>query len=142
MAGGDEVRTKLVCAVNEPTELQVLVAHHARIRRATGPVFVGKVLDDVLLEIRRFVHEVIRHVELVADGTRVSDGLRAATFVLGAVHAVLRPELQRDADDVVALLNEQGRRGGGVHSSAHAADDALFFLTVHNADNISAMRLV
>src|SRR5580693_8431654 len=60
MAGGDEIRAELVCAVNEPAELQVLVAHHARIRRATGLVFVGEVLDDVLLEFSRLVNEVIR----------------------------------------------------------------------------------
>jgi len=31
MAGGDELRAKLVRAVNEPAELQILIAHHARI---------------------------------------------------------------------------------------------------------------
>jgi hypothetical protein len=88
-------------------------------------------LDDVLLEFRRLVNEVIRDVELVADGAGVGDGLRAAAFVLGAVHAILRPELERDADDLVALLQQKRRRGGGVHSSAHAADDALALLRIH-----------
>ena len=131
MSGGDELRAKLVRAVNQPAKLQILIAHHARIRRAAGLVFVGEVLDDVLLEFRRLVNQVIRNVELVADGARVGDGLRAAAFVLGAVHAILRPELERDADDLVALLQQQRRRGGGVHSPAHAADDALTLLRIH-----------
>ena len=132
MAGGDVLRAELVGAVDEPAELQVLVAHHARIRRAAGLVFVGEVLDDVLLEFRRLVNQVIRDAELVADGARVGDGLRAAALVLGAVHAILRPELERDADDLVALLEQQRRRGGGIHSAAHAADDALTLWRIHS----------
>ncbi len=65
-----------------------------------------------------------------------------AAFVLGAVHTILRPELEGDANDVVALLQQQGRRGRGVHSSAHAADNARFFLAVHKANNISASGAV
>ena len=131
MSGGDEIRAELVRAVNQSSELQILIAHHARIRRATGLVFVGEILDDVLLEFRRLVNEVIRDVELVADGARVGDGLRAAAFVLRAVHAILRPELERDADDIVALLDQKRRRRRGINSSAHAADDALTLLRIH-----------
>ena len=132
MAGRNKIRAKLPGAVNQPAELQILIAHHARVRRAAGLVFVGEVTDDVLLEFRRLVNQVIRNAELVADGARVGDGLRAAAFVLGAVHAILRPELERDADDLVALLQQQRRRGGGINSSAHAADDALTLLRIHS----------
>jgi len=51
---------------------------------------------------------------------------------LRAVHAILRPEFQRDADDLVALLQQQRRRGGGVHPTAHAADDAPTLLRIHS----------
>ena len=132
MSGGDKIRAELIGAVNEPAELQVLIAHHARVRRAAGLVFVGEVLDDVLLEFRRLVNEVIRDVELVADGARVGDGLRAAAFVLGTIHAILRPELERDADDIVALLNQKRRRRRGINSSAHAADHPLTLLRIHS----------
>ena len=40
-------------------------------------------------------------------------------------------KLERDAD-LVALLQQQCRRGGGVHSSAHAADDARFLRCNHS----------
>ena len=113
MSRRDKIRAELVRAVNQSSELQILIAHHTRIRRAAGLVFIGEILDDVLLEFRRLVNEVIRDVELVADRARVGDGLRAAAFVLGAVHAILRPELQRDADDIVALLDQKRRRRRG-----------------------------
>ncbi len=131
MSRRDEIRAELIRAVNQSTELQILIAHHARVRRAAGLVFVGEVLDDVLLEFCRLVNEVIRDVELVADGARVGDGLRAAAFVLRAVHAILRPEFQRDADDLVTLLDQKRRRRRGINSSAHAADDALTLLRIH-----------
>ena len=132
MAGGDEVRAQLIGAVDEPAKFQVLVAHHARIGRAAGLVFVGEILDDVLLEFRRLVDQVIRHAQFVAHGARIGDGLRTAAFVLGAIHAILRPEFERDTDDVKALLQQQRRRGGGVHSPAHATDDALTLLRIHS----------
>ena len=131
MSRRDKIRAKLVRAVNQPAELQILIAQHAGIGRATGLVFVGEVLDDVLLEFRRLVNEVIRDVELVADGARVGDRLRTAAFVLRAVHAILRPEFQRDADDLVALFEQKRRRRRGINSSAHAADDALALLRIH-----------
>src|SRR5450432_4180711 len=90
MSRRDEIRAELVRTVNEPAKLQILVAHHARVWRAPGLVFVGEVLDDVLLEFRRLVNQVIRDIEFVADGARVGDSLRPTAFVLRAVHAILR----------------------------------------------------
>ena len=109
MAGGDVIRAELVGAVNEPAELKILVAHHARIRRAAGLVFIGKILDDVLLEFRRLVNQIIRNVQLVANRAGIGDRLRAAAFVLGAVHAILRPEFQRDADIISHLATVRTR---------------------------------
>ena len=60
MSGGDEICAELVRTVDQPAELQILVAHHARIRRAPGLIFIGKVLDDEFLKIRRFIHQIIR----------------------------------------------------------------------------------
>ncbi len=51
--------------------------------------------------------------------------LRPAALVLRAVHAILRPELERDANDLVTLLQQKRRRGGGINSTAHATDHAL-----------------
>src|SRR5439155_7784007 len=110
MPGGDELRAKLVGAVNEPAELQILVAHHARVGRAPSLVFVGEILNDLGLKWLRFIHEVIGNPEFVADRAGVRDGLRSATLVLRAGHTILGPELEGDADDVIALFEQQRRR--------------------------------
>ena len=138
VASGDILRPELVCPLDEPPELEVLVAHHARVRRAARLVFVGEVLDDLALKLRRLVNQVIRNAQLVAHGPRIRDRLRPAALVLGARHAVLRPKLERDAHHVVALLEQQRGRSGGIHSSAHAHHDACLLLLNHKPVNIRA----
>jgi len=46
MAGGNKIRAQLVGPVNEPAKLQVLIAHHTGIGRASGLVFIGASDDD------------------------------------------------------------------------------------------------
>src|SRR5262249_55363186 len=125
MARGNELCAELVSAVNEPAELQILIAHHAWIGRAAGFVFVGKVLNDLGLKLVGFVDEIVWDAQLVTDRAGVGNGLRSTAFIFGARNAVLWPELECDADDVVALFEQKRGGGGGVYSSTHAADDAL-----------------
>ena len=96
-----------------------------------GLVFVGEVLDDLVLKLRRFVNQVIRNAQLVADRAGIRDRLRPAALVLGARHAVLRPQLERDAHHVVALFEQQRGGSGGIHSAAHANYNACFLLRSH-----------
>ena len=96
--------TELVSTVDEPAELQVLIAHHTGIGRAPRLVLVREVLDDVLLKVLRFIHEVIRYVQLVTNAARIRDGLRTTALVLGTIHAILRPKFKSDTNDLVALL--------------------------------------
>ena len=44
----------------EVPELELLIAHHARIRRSPGLVFAGKIIDHEPLELIGFVHDVMR----------------------------------------------------------------------------------
>jgi hypothetical protein len=105
-------------------ELELFVAHHARVRRAAGAVFAGEIIDDHLLELVRLVDDVVGNAERVRDAARVGDGLRAAAFVLRARDAILRPDLHGHADDVVALLLEQVGGDGRIDAAAHAEQDA------------------
>jgi hypothetical protein len=62
----------------------------------------------------------------------IRDSLRAAAFVLGARNAILRPDLHRHADDVVAPLAQQVAGNAGIDAAAHAEQDALF-RSVHSS---------
>src|ERR1700730_10248484 len=70
---------------------------------------------------------------------RVRRGLRAATFVLGARDAVLRPDLHGHADNVVSLLAEKITRHAGIDAAAHAEQNP-FFAGAHFARNVMALR--
>ena len=41
------------------------IAEHARIGRATGFVFLGEIMDNLLLEVVRLINQIIRDVELL-----------------------------------------------------------------------------
>src|ERR1043166_6096389 len=74
MARRNELRTKLVRPINEPAELEILIAHDARVRRAASLVFVGEVLDHLRLELFRFINQIIRNAELMTHCAGVRNG--------------------------------------------------------------------
>ena len=88
-------------------------------------VLAGKIIDDKPLKLVGFVHNVVRHPQLVGHAARVRNGRRTAAFVLGAGNAVLRPDLHGYADDVKALLLEQVGSHTRIHPAAHAQKNAL-----------------
>ena len=63
----------------------------------------------------------------MSDTARIGHRLWPATFVLRARDAILRPDFHGHADDVVALFAQQIAGDAGVHSTAHAKENALSF---------------
>ena len=60
MAGGDVIAAERLGFVPKIAELQFLVAHHAGVRRPTGLVFAGKIIDHEALELVGLVDHVMR----------------------------------------------------------------------------------
>ncbi len=59
MPRGDVIAAQRLRFFPKVAELELLVAHHARVRRAAGLVFAGKIIDDQALELVRFIHDVM-----------------------------------------------------------------------------------
>src|SRR5712691_9834308 len=74
----------------------------------------------------------------MGDTARVCDRLRAATFVLCARDAILRPHFHRYTDDIVALLAQQITGDAGVHSTAHAKQHA-FLVPIHRGEEFRSI---
>src|SRR4029077_3782345 len=104
VSGRDIVTSEQLSLLPKISEFQFLVAHHTRIRRATGLVFAGKITDHEFFELIRFIDHVMRDVEHMSDATRVPLGLWPATFIPRPRNTVLRPDLHRHPDDIIALL--------------------------------------
>jgi hypothetical protein len=113
--------------VPEVAKLQLLVAHDTGVRCTPGLILIGKVIDYQPLEGHGFIDYVMGHSQRMGHATGIRDRLGAAALVLRAGHAILRPELHGDADDLPSLLLQQIGSNAGVHSSAHSNDDASGF---------------
>src|SRR5215472_4527026 len=96
-----------------------LVALDARHRGLTGHIALGEPVDDRLFEALL----VVEHVMGNADPSGHRPGIvnvaagAAGTFAMGRCAMVV--ELERDADDVIALLGQQRRRYRGIDAARH-----------------------
>src|ERR1700736_5766349 len=61
MPGGDVIATERFGFLPKIAELQFLIAHYARIRRPTGLILAGKIIDDRALKLVRFIDNVMRN---------------------------------------------------------------------------------
>ena len=130
VARGDVIRPERAGLLPEVAKFQLLVAHHARVRRAPGAVFAGKVINDELFELIRLVHDVVRNPDPMSHTPGVRNGGGAAALVLGTRNTVLRPDLHGHADDFISLLLEQMGGHTRVDPPAHPHKDA-FAVSVH-----------
>src|SRR5664279_912873 len=104
----------------------MVIAQAARDRRAPGKILRDKWAYHIVLEAILLIDDVIWNAERLSHATRVVNVIDGAAAPLhGLGHALvtgqsaLVPQLKRESDDVVALLAQQCRDGGGVHSSRH-----------------------
>ena len=124
MAGRDMGRSEGAGLGQQIAELELFVAHYAGIRRAAGAIFAGEIIDHHLLELVRLIDHVMGNAERMRDAAGIGHGLGAATFVLRAGDAILRPDLHGHTDHVVPLFLEQVSRDGRIDAAAHAEQDA------------------
>ena len=135
----DVLGADLLREVPQLAELQPVVAHHARIRRAAGEVFVGEVVLDPAERVLK-VQSVKWNVESIGDSSRIRSVGRAAASLLvrlcidngqrdaesrRAGLLVGRPGPHKQTDDLVPLLLEQDGRCRAVDTAAHRENDSL-----------------
>src|SRR5690606_37471975 len=118
VAGRDVGRAELLGDGEEAAELDLLVAVDAGARGRAGAVRADEGIDHPLAERGALVEDVVGDAEVLTGAPRVVPILGRAA----APHLVLPlrvPEVQRDPDQIEALLGEQRRRDGGVDAAAH-----------------------
>jgi hypothetical protein len=138
VAGGDAVGADLAGGDEELIELEVVVAEGAGDGSAAGEVLADEGLNDFCLESLLLVDDVVRDAELLGYVAGVVDIIdRAAAALHGLGHslvtgeAALVPELEGEADEVVALRAQERGYGGGVNASGHGYRDRVVGLGVH-----------
>ena len=68
----------------EIAELELFIAHHARVRRPPGLVFAGEIINHDALELIGLINNIMRNTEGMRYAARIGDRLRPAAFVLRA----------------------------------------------------------
>ncbi len=121
MAGGDRVGAEAQRVIEEGAELDLAVAQHVRIGRASRLVLAQELREHPLPVFGREVHRLEFDSQHVGDRRRIDQVVaRRAVFV----GVVVFPVLHEHADHVVPLLLQQPCRDGRVHAARHADDDA------------------
>src|SRR5262245_33837974 len=65
MAGGDLAGPQLTRPMDKRAELQLLVAHHARVWSSARSILFGEVLNDLPLNLFGLIDQVVGNVQLV-----------------------------------------------------------------------------
>ena len=138
VAGGDAAGADGARGLQQLIELEMVVAERAGNRRAPGEILADERPDHILLEALFLVDDVVGNAEVLGHAARVVHVIeRTAAAGLGRVgnavlagQAGLVPELQREADDVCAIVGavaagEDRRYRRGVNSSGHGYGDGV-----------------
>src|SRR5438046_4082351 len=139
MTRGDVIAAERCRFTPEIAELELFIAHHARIRRPTGLVLAGEIFNHEPLELVGFVDNIMRNAQRMRHAARICYCLGTATFVLRTGDTVLRPDFHSDADHVVALFAQKISGDAGVHSTAHSKKNALL-LSVHSNAKVNVEK--
>ncbi len=141
MARGKRAGAEIARHLQHVAELDLLVAGHARDRRFAGEIAVGELAHHVRREAALIVEHVVRDPERLRHPARVANILAGATgSLLGRGLAVI-VELQRDADDVVALRLKQRRYHRGIHPARHGHNHAGISRGAWKVQTVEPVRL-
>ena len=124
VAGGQDAAAEFARRAEQVGELDRPVALDARDRRLARRIALGEAVDHGFLEARLVVEHVMRDADARSDRTRVMDVAAGTAGALPVRRRAVVVELQRDADDVIALRLEQRGRHRRVDAARHRDDDA------------------
>ena len=109
VTGCDIIRANLQRTLQQRLPLHVAVAGNTRIRRASILVFIHKVINDRLLEIRFKIHNIIWDFQPIRHATGIIHRRQSAASTLSRLceYVLVLPDLHRDSDNIISLLLEE-----------------------------------
>ena len=124
VAGRQHIGAEVLGDCHQVDELHRLVAGDARHRRLALLIGVGEGLDHRVAEALLVVEDVVRDVQRGGDAAGIVDVLAGAAGALAMGRLAMVVELERDADDVIALAGEEAGNHRGIDATGHRDDDA------------------
>ena len=134
------VGAELPRGLQKVAELDGAVALDAGDRRLAVEIALGEAVDHRLAEARLVVEHVMRDADRLGDAAGIVDVLAGAAGALAMGGGAVIVELQRDADDIVALALEQGRDDGRIDAARHGTTTRVFEGSVGRSSVLSMVR--
>ena len=123
MPGRQRRGAEFARGLEQIAKLDRAVALDARHRRLARGVAVGEIVDHRFAKAALVVQHVMRDADPLGDIAGIVDVLPGAAGALAMGGRAMIVELQRDADDVVALGLQQRSRHRGIDAAGHGDDD-------------------
>jgi hypothetical protein len=136
VTGRQHVGVEVARGLQEIGELDRLVAGDTGYRGFAGKIGIGEVVDHRLAEAAFIVEHVMGNAQRLADAARIVDILAGAAGAGLAHRFAMIVELQRDADDLVALGMQQAGHDGGIDAAGHGDDDTRLFWRLGDVERI------
>ncbi len=134
------VGAEILGRLEEIRELDLLVAGDAGDRRLAGNVALGEWLDHLFAEALLVIEHVMGNAEPRGDVARVVDVLTGAAGAFAMRRRAVVVELQRHADDIVALGGQKRRDDRGIDPARHGDDDAGLLRPLGEAEAVKGAR--
>src|SRR6267154_1846704 len=129
VAGGQPLRSDLPRHAQERLELHVSIAVGAGHGGASREILIDERAHHSFFKLLLKIDDIVRELEMLRHALRVVNVIKRAAAVLYRTvalqlgQAALVPKLHSKADHRTALLLQQCRDGGTVHTSAHGHGD-------------------
>src|SRR6516162_1082369 len=125
MPGGERRSTEMTCGAKQIAELDPLIAANARDWRFAAAIGFGKIVDYFRAKAALVIQHVMRNAEPVGNACRVADVPAGAAHALPPDRGAVVVELQGDADNLVAVLDQEGRGHRRIDAARHRDNDPV-----------------
>ena len=127
MAGGERPRAKILRRRQKIAEFHRLVTTHAGDRRLAAKVAVGELLHHLVAKPALIVEDIMGNTDGIGNTAGIMNILPGAAGALFLHRDAMIVKLQGNADDIIALIFQQGSRHRTVDTARHGDDDTGIF---------------
>ena len=131
MAGGHGFGAEVAGDIEQVVKLDRLVAAYARHRGFAAQVTIGEFLDHRVTETAFVIEHIVGDADLFGSHAGVVDILASAAGTGLFQRRAVIVKLERDADDFIAGLMQEGGDHSGIDSAGHGGDHACAFWQAH-----------
>ncbi len=142
MAGGEALRPEVTRRCQQIGEFHRLVTAHTRDRGFATQVAIGEIIHHLLLKTAFVIEDKMANAESSCNHPSIMNIGTGAARPLGADRLPMVIELERNADNVITLLLEQGGGYRAVDPARHGHHHAGILRRSIKAEGVQPLRMI